>query len=243
MGDDCVIFLREVRKELRLRKLTTKKFAKMMNVSEPTMKRWFNGKGLLLKDWYEMLKVLNLNPVEVVGNSSVRSVNRYEYTLKQEDALSKVPGLLSFYQQIIEGISVDEIARNYDLKPRSLTYYLNLLDRIELIRWKEGYDFKLINSGEPRWRKDGPLAIKFREKVFNELIYENRKTEKLKLALYRVSLEDFQKIQELISEIYEYGKNAEQISKFKKGRLKTIGLASCISEYKPDFLYSIPNVK
>lgn len=215
----------------------------MLDVSEPTMKRWLRAQGLLLKDWSKMLKVLELSPLDVLSKANIIQKSQFEYSEKQEESFVKIPGLLAFFQQITEGLNAEQIASKFRLNSASVVFYLKKLDEIGLIRWGTAWTFSILKSGEPKWRKNGALSLAFRTQVFNELIYNNKNSEKLRLAIYRLSLSDIAKLQEMLADVFEFAKQAESRSKYMANRSKTIGLAVLNSEYQPDFLYSIPNKK
>lgn len=230
--------------ELRARGITIKSFAKMMSVSEPTMKRWLNGQGLLLKDWGRMLHVLDLPIVEVAARVDSTTREQFEYTEQQEEALSKTPGLLAFFQQLLEGFDAKKIMARHHLSQQSTISYLKKLDDIGLIRWGKNFEFTHLREGEPRWKKSGPLARTFRSKVFRELIEVNRDSGHLQMMIYHLSLVDIQKLQEMMEEVFRFARSSERKAKaLEEKRTRTIGMGVIIEEYKPDFLYSIPDKK
>lgn len=230
-----------IRFELKARGLTIKRFAKMLDVSEPTMKRWLKAQGLLLEDWAKMLRVLDLDAVEALARANMKPKGQFEYSEKQEDAFVKHPGLLAFFQQALEGLDAQQIKAKFKLTNASISFYLKKLDDLQLIRWGTGHHFSLVRTGEPKWRKQGSLSKTFRNQVFNELVFDNKNSEKLRLAIYRLSLPEVQKLQEMLNEVFDFAKQAEHRSKYSNENFKTIGLGIVNADYQPDFLYTIPN--
>lgn len=232
-----------IRTELRVRRITIKQFSKMLNVSEPTTKRWLNAKGLLLDDWTKMLDVLGLNPIDVMAKSNLASNLQFEYTIKQEDAFVEIPGLLAFFQHALEGHSAEQIASDHKLSKSVLSFYLKILHEIGLIRWRNGFEFSLVHSGEPKWRKHGALSKLFRNQVVSELIYTNKDSNKLRLGIYHLTKTDIEKLKEKLDIAFEFAKQSENRAKLMFEKSETIGLATICTQYRPDFLYVIPNKK
>lgn len=44
------------------------------------------------------------------------------------------------------------------------------LDKIQLIELHEDYKVKLLKSGEPTWRKDGPLSKRFKTEILESFL-------------------------------------------------------------------------
>lgn len=103
MRDLSLKMVEPIRLELKVRGITIKQFAKILKVSEPTVKRWLNAKGLLLDDWSKMLTALDLDAADIMTASTFGTKKQFEYTAKQEDALVAIPGLLAFFQHATEG--------------------------------------------------------------------------------------------------------------------------------------------
>lgn len=229
-----------IRNELKSQGITIKKFAMTLNVSEPTMKRWLKGQGLLLGDWMKLLEALGLTPADAISKLQ-SSRDQFEYSEQQEEAFVKTPGLIAFFQELQNGLSAKDVVSKYKLSSKSSSYYLRKLDDLKLIKWGEGLKSALLKKGEPKWRKNGLLSKTFRSKVFNELIFANKEARALKIGLYRLNLEDIQKLQEMSDELFKFAKTAESKARISNEIAKPIGLAFIADHYEPDFLYSIPN--
>ncbi len=222
--------------------MTIKSFAKQLQISEPTLKRWFKGKGLSLRDWIRMIDLLDLSMDQVISQASPRSIPQLEYTRKQEEALGEHKGLLAFFQQLHQRKKIAKIANEYSLTMKSTAFYLRKLDEIGLIRWMDGLEYELISEGEPIWRKGGPLSKKFRNQAINGLIHNNLENGKLKLAIYEIDSSAAADIEAKLQEILGMAKQSEKRSRLGGDRTKSYGLSYIITEYSPDFLSDIPNV-
>jgi transcriptional regulator with XRE-family HTH domain len=230
-----------VKSELRKRGVTVREFAKRMEVSEPTMKRWLRGQGLLLKDWILMLEALGLSLSETAAQADKAARTQFLYTETQEMQFVAIPGLLAFFQSLLEGNDAESIAVKHRLTKASVTFYLKKLDDLGLIRWKQGTSFTFVKRGEPKWRRGGPLAKTFRAKVFDEVVVKNQDTEKTRIGLYHLSPIDLEHVRSMLDEALQFAKTAE--TRALPGRGKSAVIALTVDEYRPDFLYTIPNGK
>lgn len=240
--DKSKILSRVIKQELKAKGFGIKAFSKKLGVSEPTLKRWLVGTGLSLKDWLRMLEVLDLSLEEAINRADLPSVNQFEYTEKQEEVLSRTSGLLAFFQHLLEGQSAKRIASQYELTKKSVAFYLRKLDDLGLIRWEQDLNCKLLRNGEPVWKKNGPLARTFRTKAFTELVAAHKETGKLRLAIYNMPLADIQELEKKINEVFQCAQASEKRARLTKEKTQTLGIASVMAEYRPDFLYLIPNV-
>jgi transcriptional regulator with XRE-family HTH domain len=228
-----------VKQELRSRGIRIRDFAKKLKVSEPTLKRWLAGRGLLLMDWVRMLDELELSLVDAMTRIACSPVGQFEYTQKQEERLAATPGLLAFFQQLLEGRSVPQILEEQGLPRSAVSRFLRALDDLQLIRWKEGLEVQILVKGDPRWRKKGPLSKAFRAQAMQALILDHKDSDSLRIGVYRFSREDSVKLIELIDGVYDFARAADQRSKLLRNQSKSYGIAMAARPYEPTFLYKV----
>src|SRR6185312_13327169 len=171
--------MRVIREEVRRQGLRIKDLAKLLKVSEPTIKRYLAGRGVTLEVWTKMYEVLGLDIRQMADRAGSIMVYQKTYTEKQELGFCKIPGLYAFHSQMLMGFSVKEIVAKYKLTEKSTIFYLKHLDDIGIIQWKSGFEYKMTLSGEPNWRKNGPLSRKFKDSIFSDFIYANKNSEHL----------------------------------------------------------------
>lgn len=149
--------------------VTQAKIAKDLGVSVPTVKRWYAGQSLTIRSVQNISEYLGLSLGELF-TSIENKKNTFEYTLKQENYLAKNPDLLAFFDQLIRGKSVKQIKNQFSINEHKLSSILLGLDRIKLIELHENNKVKLLKSGEPSWKKDGPLSKRFRTQITNDFL-------------------------------------------------------------------------
>jgi transposase len=235
---DDKLLLTLIRQEARRQGLRMRDLASRMRVSEPTVKRWLAGKGVSLKAWTELLAALGLTLQEALEQVRKVTLHQLEYTEKQEKALSRTPGLLAFYQQLLLGRSIQELQAEHRLSERAVREYLRRLDEIDLLRWEKGLGFRLLKKGEPRWRKNGPLARAFRKAALDEFL--GKHLDGLKLGIYSLPEAEAERLQQQVQSLYLEAWKAEENSKQRKSARRSMGLAVLLEEYEPGFLSKIP---
>ena len=159
----------ELRRQLKIQGVTQKKLASDLDVSIPTVKRWYAGKSITIETLARLTEYLGMSLAELFSNIE-NDENRFEYTLKQERFLAGNPISLAFYDQLVRGYTVKRILKKYPLKQTQVTSILLGLDKIKLIELHENNKVKLLNDGEPVWRANGPLAKTFSKDILDEYL-------------------------------------------------------------------------
>lgn len=236
------ILMRVIREEVRRKELRIKDLAKLMRVSEPTMKRYLAGKGVTLEVWTKLYEILDLDIRQVAERAGDIMVYQKTFTEKQELAFCKVPGLYAFFMHISMTYTVKEIMVKYKLNEKSAFFYLKTLDDIGFIKWKGGLEYKANFTGEPNWRKGGPLSKKYKNTKFNDFVIANMNSENLRMGSYYLTLEDLDFIRKHAMTVLTTAWRAEQRTRHLKKGKRPISICILAEEYAPDFETVIPNV-
>jgi len=235
--------MRVIREEVRRKELRIKDLAKLLKVSEPTVKRYLAGKGVTLEVWTKLYEVLELNIRQVADRAGSIMVYQKTYTEKQELAFCKIPGLYAFCFHIDQGFSAQEIMTKHKLTEKSAIFYLKNLDNVGLIKWKGQLEFNRTHSGEPNWRRGGPLQKKFKEKNFNDFVVANRNSENVRMGGYVLTAEDLLVVRQQADAVLTTAWRADQRNKSIKHGKKTVSIFYLVAEYAPEHETVIPNIK
>lgn len=223
--------------------LTYAQLAKRLGVSEPTVKRWLRGDGISIQQWVQLIDTIGLRFADIASALDEPTLDEFEYSEKQERTLAESEGLLAFFQSLLLGSSPVEIMKHHSLSKMSVSVYLKKLDEIGLIEWTEGMTCKLKFQGEQRWKKNGPLSKKFREKLFNQFIWPRKNEDCFRLGIYELTKKDGQDLKDLVAKIFETAKNLEKKARILRLKTETVCVATCLDQHRPDFLYEIPDLK
>lgn len=237
------ILMRVIREEVRRQGLRIKDLARLLKVSEPTIKRYLAGKGVTLEVWTKMYEALGLDIRQMAERAGSIMVYQETFTEKQELAFCKIPGLYAFHSQMLMGFTVKEIIAKHKLTQKSAIFYLKNLDDIGILQWKSGLDYKMTLAGEPNWRKNGPLSQKFKESIFSEFIYANKNSEHLRIASYYLTPEDLAIIRQQATAVLTNAWRSELRTKsLKQGKIP-VSICILAERFEKDFEHQIPNVK
>lgn len=233
---------KQIRNKLRSKNITQEEFAKLLNISTPTVKRWLRGDGLLIADLIRMLELLGLSLSEISLMADGTKRNNFTYTQSQEELFSEYNGTLAFFDLLLKGKSPLQIRRQHKLNEKSVSYYLSKLDRVKLIEWLPNNKARLLVSGEPTWLKNGPLSKKFRKQIINaHLLNYSDNREHLKIGIYSLSSDSLLKLQSLILEITEKVRTLEIIDHQNAEIKKLTTLMIGFGQNEIPILSNIPN--
>ena len=138
--------------------------------------------------------------------------------------------------------TVKEIMTKFKLNEKSAFFYLKTLDNIGFIKWKGDLEFKANFTGEPNWRKGGPLSKKYKEAKFNDFVLANRNSENLRMGSYYLTLEDLDLVRKHAMTVLTNAWRAEQRTRHLKKGKHPVSICIMAEEYASDLEAVIPNV-
>lgn len=157
----------------------------------------------------ELLKLMDLLGIDWDDfGRATQQTKTFLYSKSQEDFLAANPSCFAFFDQILNGNSVSSIQDEFSLTAISVHKYLKQLEDLKLIERLEDCKVKLLVSGEPRWRKNGPLANKFKHIVLNEVV--DQSPHRFTVFLHQYLTEDIRLLKKLMVELAQQAKLAHQ---------------------------------
>ena len=99
--------------------LTQAAIANRLDVSLPTVKRWYAGKNLTIPSLKKLSDLLGFSLSELFSAIDSEK-NQFQYTLSQENYLAKHPESLAFFDLLLRGKTIKQIQSQFKLKDRSL---------------------------------------------------------------------------------------------------------------------------
>jgi transcriptional regulator with XRE-family HTH domain len=221
---------------------TQARLAKTMQVSLPSVKRWFAGEGVSLHVLLQILKITghDLEDLRLILPAS--RARTFEYTLEQERFFADSPGHLSFFDQLLLGKTPKQIRMKFKLSGRSLRRYLSALEKLGLITVMVNDRVVLNVQGSPVWRSNGPLNTRLGRRAVDSFIDKYWMTGDVELYLHRYTDEDLAKLEELIHGLISFARQANRRSKIDKSRDRGHGLILGLKPFSFDALKEIPNL-
>jgi transcriptional regulator with XRE-family HTH domain len=148
-----------LRAELRRRGLSLRQVAGAAGVSEPTLRRWLNGRGLTLDRLDRLCEIAGLDVRDLV--EPLPAGGAAEFTLAQERVLAADRGLAFLFFSILGGWQPDDFRRESGLPPERIEAYVRRLARLGLIQVGAGGRARALTRRSVTWRRGGPLAVAF----------------------------------------------------------------------------------
>src|SRR5262245_6617031 len=141
-----------LKKALKTRGMTYADLARALRVSTPTVKRLFSQRSFTLARLDEILRVLDMDLMELARLSQHRGAGPAELTLEQETALARDPRLFTVFWLVCNEWRFEDIVAEFGLTaPQATTYYARLA-KLHLIDWRPGNRVRLRVPKHYVWR-------------------------------------------------------------------------------------------
>ena len=155
---------------LRARGRTYAEAAKVLGLSEPSVKRLFARAELSLERLERLCDWIGVEIADVVTLSQAVQPTVTELTPEQERDLMRDPALLLTAFLVLNRWTEAEILAQYRFTKPELTRRLIKLERLGLIEVLPCDRIKLRTSRNFAWRKDGPIERFFSERILPEFL-------------------------------------------------------------------------
>ena len=159
-----------LKKILRTRGMTYAELARALRLSTPTVKRMFSRRTFTLERLEEILRVLEIDLLELARMSHGRHTGPAELSLEQETALARDARLFSIFWLLTNEWRFEEIAAEFKIGAAQLTSFFARLDRLRLVDWRPGNRTRLRVPKHYVWRRGGPLRKAYGLKVITEFM-------------------------------------------------------------------------
>lgn len=220
-----------LKKKARTKGITQAQLAKNLKVSLPTVKRWFGGGTLTIQALQQLTTEIGVSLTEVFSTIEEVSERSFQYTEKQELFFSNNLGCLAFFDNLLRGYAPIQIQRKFKMSDEKIVLFLSKLDKLQLIEWLPKNKIKLLVSGEPAWKKDGPLSKKLRNDIFKDF---TEREDKLKshFFLHDYTAEDKTEIERKINELIDFAKRANNRAKSKVDESQPTGFYVSLQNFR-----------
>ena len=159
-----------LKKALKTRGMTYAELAKALRVSTPTVKRQFSQRSFTLDRLEAILRVLEMDFLELARLSQNGVAGPAELTLEQETALARDARLFSVFWLICNEWRFDDITDEFKLGAPQITQYYARLEKLRLIDWRPGNRARLRVPKHYVWRLGGPLRKTYGLRVITEFM-------------------------------------------------------------------------
>lgn len=160
-----------LKRSLRARGLTYRHLARLIGLSEASIKRIFAAETFSLVRLEQICDAIGLSIAEVVRMAGQRTEHEgQQLTLAQEQVLASDSRLLAVFYLLLNGHTTQSIAAELDLQERELRRLLVKLDAERLVELQPRMKVRLRTSHVIRWRSDGPVRRLYERQVKQEFL-------------------------------------------------------------------------
>ncbi|MGH8808819.1 MAG: helix-turn-helix domain-containing protein, partial [Noviherbaspirillum sp.] len=125
------LLVNSLKRLLRARGIGYREIAQTLAVSEPTIKRWFAGKGITVERLEDLCAFADVSLIELIEFAAHDADARLrQLSIEQEQALAQDQILAFVFTMILRGWSPDELWREQGLDQAALVVYLTRLDKL-----------------------------------------------------------------------------------------------------------------
>ncbi|TFH92183.1 helix-turn-helix domain-containing protein [Vibrio ouci] len=159
-----------VKQELKGRGLSYGDLANALELSEVSVKRLLNNaQPMSIQRLINICQLIEY-PLSKLLEKAERNVHAIPlFTAKQDSAFYELPALFTFWSELAEHKSVDDIAHSYDLDPASVHIYLRKLEKAGLISLELNNQCTLLVPGHTAFEQGAKYSEFFTARVLSGL--------------------------------------------------------------------------
>jgi transcriptional regulator with XRE-family HTH domain len=148
--------VRSIKSALRLRGLTYRDLAKLLDVSEPTVKRDLSRGCFSLKRLDEICTALNLTLADLLQPPEEQELVT-QLSEAQELALVSQPRYFVVTYLLVNDWRFPEITEAFRMDENELIEIFLRLDQLKIIEYRPPHRVRKLTARNFSWRKDGPV--------------------------------------------------------------------------------------
>lgn len=165
-----VQLIQALKAALRTRHTTYADLARVLGLSEASIKRCFSRGTFTLERLERICGVIGLEISDLVELAQERRPAFTSLTPQQEEALIQDPRLLLVTFLVLSHWRFDDIVRGFQIDRHDAVRLLSRLDRLGMIDLLPGNRIKLRTTRNFSWRKEGPVQRFFEKEVLRDFL-------------------------------------------------------------------------
>lgn len=158
--------LRALKADLKRQGIRQTDIADRLDVGVATVRRWLSGQGLTMDRFEELCGLANVTFAELADESESATLDRQtRFTPSQERELARDQLLSFLFFSLLHGWAPEASRQDLQITSERLSQLLNRLVRLGLIDISATGRVRLRTVPTVIWRRGGPLARHFHERV------------------------------------------------------------------------------
>lgn len=142
---------------LKQHKITYKKLAENLSMSEANVKRQFATRSFTLERLEQICEVMSLSLTDLFLMTEQQTQRLSQLTVEQEEELIADPALFLVGACVRDGWSFEDIVSHYRIEEHECIRMLARLDKLQMIQLLPGNKYKILIAQDFRWIPNGPL--------------------------------------------------------------------------------------
>jgi len=164
---DVKTIIRNLKVRMRTEHVTYKQLAKLVGLSEPTIKRDLSRGAFSVRRLDQFCDALSVTLAELLQEPT-RSQLLTELSAEQEQALVSNPKLLLTTYLIVNDWKFSEIIATFRITDNELVSILLKLEKLGISEFRPPQRMRKLTARNFSWRKDGPVHMFFLQRVVPE---------------------------------------------------------------------------
>jgi transcriptional regulator with XRE-family HTH domain len=160
------VIVHGIKARLKARGLTYRELAKLIGVSEPTIKRDLGRGNFSLSRLDRICDALGVGIADLVQSEDLSALT--ELSEQQEQALATNPRALVVTYLIINDWKFDDIVSTFQFDANELVSVLLKLDKLRIVDFRPPNRVRKLTARNFSWRKDGAVQEFFLRRVIPE---------------------------------------------------------------------------
>jgi DNA-binding Xre family transcriptional regulator len=157
--------IKTLKKQLKANGKTYSDVAKLLELSEASVKRLFAEQNFTLQRLEDICHMIGVEISDLVQSMESEQQKIVQLTLEQEAEIASDLLLLMITACVINGYTYHDLLDQYDIAATDCIQKLAILDRLKIVELLPGNRIKLLVAPNFSWHSNGPIQRFFQEKV------------------------------------------------------------------------------
>ena len=157
--------IKTLKQQLKVKKITYRKLAEKLAVTESAIKQMFANNNLSLKRLDDICEVLDIELTDLAAMTDDNVPKLTQLSLQHEKELISDMRLLLVAYCVMNGWNIVDVYNQYNISETECIHYLAKLDKMKMIELQVNNRVRSLISHNFEWQPNGPIERFFRQQV------------------------------------------------------------------------------
>ncbi len=164
-----------IKNSLKASGVKYEQLAKKLNLSLPSVKRILNSDDISLSKLIEISRCIGVDFFELIEQAKEQTAQVYEFSLEQENTLSKDFQHFLVFRLMLMNTDLDNIQSELKINRIELNRSIKALEKCQLIELWPNDKIKILAHFPFQWIENGPLEKTYKKKIIEKVQKEMTK--------------------------------------------------------------------